>query len=142
MILFLVLAQMLEATELVWGEENDKLLALAHMLNDTQLVWGGGMIIFFYVHTCWMLRSWSGLGGGMITLLALAHMLAATQLVWGGMTTFLAFAHMLDATQLVLGWGGMRTYRISSEQPDESTIRSGSTCKVGNGVTVHIHLRP
>ena len=66
-----------------------------------------------------MLRNWSGVGGGTITLLALARMLDATQLVWGGwggddnipctctqggwggMITFLALAHMLDATQLV-----------------------------------------
>ena len=69
--------------------------------------WAFVHILTFHLmlHTCWMLRNWSGVGGGgMITFLALAHMLDATQLVrggWGGMITFLALAHMLDATQLV-----------------------------------------
>ena len=53
-------------------------LALAHMLDGTQLV--GDDNIPSSLHTCWMLRNWSG----MITFLALAHMLDATQLVRGG----------------------------------------------------------
>ena len=72
---------------------------------------GGGWSHSLHLHTCWMLRNWSGVGGGgMITFLALAHMLDAAQLVrggWGGGITLLALAHMLDATQLVRGgWGG------------------------------------
>ena len=52
--------------------------------------WAFVHILTFHLilHTCWMLRNWSGVGGG-------------------GMITFLALAHMLDATQLVRGgWGG------------------------------------
>ena len=63
MIIFLALAHMLDATQLVrggWGGMTT-FLALAHMLDATQLVRGG----------------W----GGMITFLALAHMLDATQVV-------------------------------------------------------------
>ena len=52
--------------------------------------WAFVHILTFHLilHTCWMLRNWSGVGGG-------------------GMITFLALAHMLDGTQLVRGgWGG------------------------------------
>ena len=76
-------------------------LALAHLHTCWMLRNWSGMITFLALaHICWMLRNWSG----MLAFLALAHMLDATQLVrggWGGMITFLALAHMLDATQLV-----------------------------------------
>ena len=70
-------------------------LALAHMLDATQLVWGGDDNV---PCTCTHVGCYAtGLGWGGITFLALTHMLDATQLVWGvGGITFLARAHMLE----------------------------------------------
>ena len=49
-----------------------------------------------------MLRNWSGVGGGTITLLALARMLDATQLVWGGW----GGDDNIPCTCTQGGWGG------------------------------------
>ena len=61
-------------------------LALAHMLDATQVVWGGDDNV---PCTCTHVGCYAGGPGGggmitMITFLALAHMLDATQMVWGG----------------------------------------------------------
>ena len=125
MITFLALAHTLDATQLV-GDDHISCTCThvgcyatgrgwSHFCTCTHVgcyATGRGWSHFLHLHTCWMLRNWSG----MITFLALAHTLDATQLVgddhlhlhkcwmlrnWSGMITFLALAHMLDATQLV-----------------------------------------
>ena len=99
--------------------------------------WAFVHILTFHLilHTCWMLRNWSGVGGGgddnipctcthvgcyatgqgwvgggddNIPCTCTHVGCYATGQGWGGgMITFLALAHMLDATQLVRGgWGG------------------------------------
>ena len=104
-------------------------LALAHMLNATQLLrFLLGCYCSLHLHTCSMLRNccvscWdvnvpctpctcahaqcyatAAFLAGMLTflaLLALAHMLHATQLLLAGMLTFLALARVHNATQLL-----------------------------------------
>ena len=64
------------------------------------------MIYSLHLHTCWMLRYWSGVGGGgddniPCTCTHVGCYATGQGWVGGGMITFLALAHMLDATQLV-----------------------------------------
>ena len=66
-------------------------LALAHMLDATQMVWGGGDDnVPCTLHTCWMLRRWSGAGGDDNVPCTCTHVGCYTNgLGWVGVITFL-----------------------------------------------------
>ena len=79
---------------------------------------GWGWWRSWHLHTCDMLRNWSGnglgwVGLGMMTFLALAHMWHATQLMgggvgWGGDDVLGTCTHVTCyATDRVMGWGGL-----------------------------------
>ena len=129
MITFLAIANMLDATELVWGgggwsrtctHVGCYAIGLAggwycslYLHRCWKLRnWSGvrGMINCLHLHTCWMIRNWFGVRGGDNIPSTCTHVgCYGVGLGWGGMITLLAFAHMLAATQLVLG-GGMITF--------------------------------